>query len=177
VVLAFPPNLRSMQALNMPLSAGETAVFSKISQTRYWSSAVAVSTPDYTTYQQNPFAPVGEPVAFLRLFNNSNIATSWQWGSISSTDEAKQLLSSTVSAVQAGAGVEPSNVTIDDVKAIRQWNYFPHFASADLSSEIYEQYNALQGKSGTYYTSGLNGFETVEFAIRAAKDLVETYFP
>ena len=86
------------------------------------------------------------------------------------------LLISTISQVQAGLGIPSPNINRDAVKAIRQWDYFPHFGSTDLRGGVYAEYNALQGQQNTYFSSGLNGFELVEFAIRAGKDLVETFF-
>lgn len=64
----------------------------------------------------------------------------------------------------------------DDVLGFTKTDYFPHFDVEQLKNGWYEKYNALQGKQKTYYTSGLNGFETVEFAIRGANDLVESFF-
>ncbi|KAJ7716409.1 hypothetical protein B0H14DRAFT_2643845 [Mycena olivaceomarginata] len=46
-----------------------------------------------------------------------------------------------------------------------------------LEAGYYAKFNALQGEKNTYYASGLNGFETVEYAIRAGIDVAETYFP
>ncbi len=177
IVLAFPPLLHALQALNMPLTNNETSLFSKLSSTPYWSSAVSVNTAYHNSYLQSPFAPLGEPVAFLRLFNESDVATAWQWGNISSTDQAKTLLASTLTKVQTGAGVNPSTVTADDVRDIRTWDYFAHFTGEDLTAgNAYESFNKLQGVDGTYYASGLNGFETVEFAVRAGKDIVNSFF-
>ena len=177
VVLAFPPTIRALNALNMPLTSDENSLFSKLTLTPYWSSAVAVNTPFHDSYLQNPFKRLGEPVAFVRLFNESNVATGWQWGEISSEREAKELLADTITLVQTGADIHPPTVIVDDVKAIRTWEYFAHFTGSDLTTgNAYGKLAALQGVSGTYWASGLNGFETVEFAVRAGKDLVRSYF-
>ena len=58
----------------------------------------------------------------------------------------------------------------------RAWDYFPHFDKDQLDNGYYEKFNSLQGYMGTYYASGLNGFETVEFAVRAGKDVANSYF-
>ncbi|KAI0341017.1 FAD/NAD-P-binding domain-containing protein [Trametopsis cervina] len=176
VVLAFPPTRRSLDALNMPLTDAEHDVFSKIRTTPYWSGAVETSTEYQHTYQQNPFMQIGEPVAFLRLFEDAPIATTWLWGNIGSRDEAIKRLIDTITAVQAGANITAPDVTAEDVKALRRWSYFPHFSAEELRKDPYAAFSALQGDKNTYYTSGLNGFETVEFSIRGAKDLVETFF-
>lgn len=67
-------------------------------------------------------------------------------------------------------------VTDKEVLAFVKHDYFPHFGTADLKSGAYGKFNDLQGKKGTYYASGLNGVETVEFAIRAGVDVVANYF-
>ena len=71
---------------------------------------------------------------------------------------------------------QPKPVTDKDVLAFRKNAYFPHFDSAQLAGGWYDKFNALQGKKGTYYASGLNGFETVEFAVRAGLDVVDSFF-
>ncbi|KAI0789450.1 hypothetical protein C8Q75DRAFT_733691 [Abortiporus biennis] len=177
VVLAFPPTINDLKSLNMPLTSNEIALFSKLTVIPYWSSAVAVGTTFYNSYIQVPFKPLGEPVAFVRLFNESDVATAWQWGNISSVDEAKQFLTETITLVQTGAGISPPDVTLDDVKAITTMDYFAHFTGDDLTTgNAYGKLAELQGVSGTYWVSGMNGFETVEFAVRAGRDLVKSYF-
>ncbi|KAI0743306.1 hypothetical protein BC629DRAFT_1585253 [Irpex lacteus] len=179
IVLAFAPTLENLRAIDMPLSSNESDVFSKVDITAYWSSATSTKIPYPYFYQQNPPQPLGAPVGFLRVFNDSSVTTTYSWGPVGSNlsiREVTQLLVSTLTEVQTGADISDPIVTADDVKAIRQWDYFPHLNTTDLRSGLYEKYNALQGKQHTYYSSGLNGFETVEFAIRAGKDLVQSFF-
>ncbi|KAI0341060.1 FAD/NAD-P-binding domain-containing protein [Trametopsis cervina] len=181
VVLAFPPTIANLDAINMPLTANETAVFTKVGITPYWSSATATKIAYPFFYQQSPPEPLGEPVGFLRVFNGSPIATTYSWGPPGSENtlslaDVRQNLINTITAVQTGAGIADPTVSEDDVKDLRQWDYFPHFATTDLQGGAYAEFNAVQGVKGTYYSSGLNGFETVEFAIRAGKDLVKSFF-
>ena len=179
VVFAFAPTLDNLEAIDMPLSANETAVFADVGITSYWSSATSTKIAYPYFYQQNPPEPLSAPVGFLRIFNDSPIATTYSWGPIGSNqsiDDITQLLVSTLTEVQTGAGISDPAVATSDVKAIRKWDYFPHFNTSVLSGDVYAQYNALQGQQHTYYSSGLNGFETVEFAIRAGKDLVASFF-
>ncbi|KAI0341062.1 FAD/NAD(P)-binding domain-containing protein [Trametopsis cervina] len=186
LILAFPPTPSGLRKLNMPLTSAENEVFSKVYTTPYWSSAIETRTDWHETFQQSPFTPLGEPVAFLRLFEGAGVATAWQWGEIDSEETAMKLLTETVSSVQHGRNITGSegDVTKEHVKALRKWDYFPHFVAEDLmggeepGKGVYGAFNKLQGGEGkkTFYTSGLNGFETVEFAIRGAKDLVATFF-
>lgn len=179
VVLAFAPTLENLAAIDMPLSSDEAQVFSKVGITAYWTSATSTKIDYPFFYQQSPPQPLGAPVAFLRVFEGSPIATTYSWGPVGSTmsiDEATHLLTTTLTDVQTGANISDPTVTASDVKAIRKWDYFPHFSTSDLEDGVYTKYNALQGQSHTYYSSGLNGLETVEFAIRAGKDLVASFF-
>ncbi|KIY43322.1 hypothetical protein FISHEDRAFT_62782, partial [Fistulina hepatica ATCC 64428] len=136
--------------------------------------------PNDFYYFQNPPIPLGEPAAFVRLFNESNIATTWSWGdSNTTTDIAHTLLLQTLGRINKDprdVSETPTPLTGDDVKLFTDQDYFPHFETLDLAAGIYDQYNALQGKNNTYYTSGLNGFELIEFAIRAGQDLVASFF-
>ncbi|KAI0087476.1 FAD/NAD-P-binding domain-containing protein [Irpex rosettiformis] len=179
VVLAFPPTLENLDAVGLSLSPEEHTVFSKVEVTSYWASAVSTKIPFPQSFVQTPFQPINAPVAFLRVFEESPIATAWSWGpshSNASIEEATEILMQTMSDVQTGLAIESSMVQKDDVKRITRWDYFPHFDEAALKEGVYERYNALQGKDNTFFTSGLDGFELVEFAIRAGKDLVGRYF-
>lgn len=161
----------------MPLSSAESTVFSKLSTTPYWSFAVASRLPNASRYTQQPFKPLGEPVTFLHVADNSSITLGYQWGKIPSVDEAKQLVTKTLSAVQSGAGLTPPVIKEEDIRAIRNWTYFPHFPTHALQSgDMYGAFNKLQGDQSTFFASGLNGFETIEFAIRSAQDLVKSFF-
>ncbi|KAI0087479.1 FAD/NAD-P-binding domain-containing protein [Irpex rosettiformis] len=179
VVFAFPPTLENLRAINMPLTSQEAEVFSKVGITAYWASAVETKLDFPKPYYQMPLEPLNTPVAFIRIFNESPITTAWSWGAIGSNPPLElvtDLLVDTISQVQVGLGLESPIIGQDAVKDIRKWDYFPHFGSADLAAGVYAEYNSLQGQQNTYFSSGLNGFELVEFAIRAGKDLVATFF-
>lgn len=160
----------------MPLSSAETSVFSQVSTTPYWSSAVSCRLPSGSRYLQQPLEEIGEPVALLHIADNSSVVVAYQWGTISSISEAQQLLVGTLSDIQSGLGLAPSTVAVEDIRALRKWSYFPYFPTEALQKDIYGAYNKLQGDHATFFASGLNGFETVEFAIRAGKDLVASFF-
>lgn len=130
----------------------------------------------------SPLAPpvaAGEPVYWLRLFPGSSIATTWSWSALPDAAGAYALLKTTLSLLNR----DPSDplsisqtITDDDVRAFTAPDYFPHYSPATLAGGVYERYNALQGQMNTYYVSALDGFEIVEFALRAGVDLVESYF-
>lgn len=182
LILAFPPVIPALEAAHLDISANETAVFSPIVTTKYWSGAVQLAIPDGDRFSAQTFEPEGQPAAFFRLFDASPIATTWSWGTFGSNqtlEDAKVLLESTLSKLNK----DPSNatapslpVTDDDVKDFREWDYFAHYEPQELQNGFYARFEALQGQLDTYYASGFNGFETVEFAIRAGNDIVDTYF-
>jgi len=124
----------------------------------------------------------GGPIAVLHLNQKSNISTSWSWGpygEFESESSARALLQTTLSKINK----DPRNATAEsvplkskDIRAFRKWDYFPHFDSAPLKNGIYEKLNKLQGCKKTYWASGLQGMETVEWAIRAGQDVVNSHF-
>ncbi|KAJ7491805.1 FAD/NAD-P-binding domain-containing protein [Mycena galericulata] len=192
LVLAFPPVLSALHAANLDLTQSEEIIFSPVGIIKYWSGAVRVATPNGLAFggflratllalvekflgthflsflEFVPWLPeaAGEPVALLRLFNESDIATTWSWGKYRGSQtlaEAKALLEEVISKINKDPrvfGATPQPVT-----------------DANLEAGYYDKFNALQGENDTYYASGLNGFETVEYAIRAGIDVAETYFP
>ncbi|KAJ7505772.1 FAD/NAD-P-binding domain-containing protein [Mycena galericulata] len=209
LVLAFPPVLSALHAANLDLTLSEQTVFSPVGIIKYWSGAVRVATPNGLAFAgflratflalvekflKTHFLPfldfvpwlpeaAGEPVALLRLFNESDIATTFSWGKYRGSQtlaEGKTLLKEVISKINKDprvSGATPQPVTDADVKAFMEWDYFPHFDRPQLEAGYYGKFNALQGEKSTYYASGLNGFETVEYAIRAGIDVAETYFP
>ena len=209
LVLAFPPVIHALNAANLDLDQKEAAIFSPVGIIKYWSGAVRVDTPygdafsgflnknfleivsmviggsgsNATFREYLPWLPkaAGEPVAFIRIFPQSDIATTWSWGKYRSDQtlgEAKSLLKEVISKLNKDpqdASAKPKPITDADVKDFRQWDYFPHFDGQELDHGFYAKFNALQGHKNTYYASALNGFETVEFAIRAGQDVVDSY--
>jgi hypothetical protein len=187
LILAFPPTLSALFAANLDVSANEQTVFGPVGLTAYFSSAVRLITSPYFFEAESvaPNIPAdadGEPVAFLQLFRASNIATAWSWGPYRgnlTADQARALLTETLSKVNkdpTNASAVPQPVTDADILGFQQNDYFPHFDSEQLAGGWYEKFNDLQGQQKTYYASGLNGFETVEFALRAGIDIVDSYF-
>lgn len=170
----------------------EEEAFSPVGLTNYFSGAVrmgrniqpATLYSTETVLAHIPPDAKGEPVSFIRLFNDSEIVTTWSWSAYRTQDiefpEAKELLVETLSKVNR----DPDDVhdvsvpiTAADVKGFLKVDYFPHYDSEALNAGWYEKFNDLQGKKNTYWVSGLNGFETVEFAVRAALDIAESFFP
>jgi len=157
--------------------------------TNYWVSAVNMQpVPTWDTFfasDPNPFIPPpadGEPVAFIRTSNASDVVSAWSWAADDTTLSdagALSLLKTTLSKLnRANPGATTKTVPIadSDVKAFTKVDYFPRWNTKQLQAGVYEKYYALQGQKNTYFTSGLDGFELVEFAVRSAKNLVANHF-
>lgn len=188
IIMAFPPTTDNLAAAGIDLTAAEEEVFSTVGVHNYYSAAVAFDLPYGVSYIESspavgiPPPNVGEPVAILQFYNTSNIATPWSWGpyrQYQSEETARELLQTTLSKINK----DPRDVSamsmpvIDqDIKAFRKWDYFPHFDSPQLAAGFYDKFNALQGSEKTYWASGLNGMETVEWALRAGEDIANSYF-
>lgn len=66
--------------------------------------------------------------------------------------------------------------TLQRILLHRAWDYFAHVETDALDAGFYERFEALQGKNGTLYATGLLALETVESTARYARDLVREYF-
>ncbi|KAF7367885.1 FAD/NAD(P)-binding domain-containing protein [Mycena sanguinolenta] len=189
LILAFPPTVKLLEEANLHLTAAEKDLFSSVQLTNYWSGAVSMDIPAAQGWYANssnpalPPQPEGQPVGFIRLYNQSDVVTTWSWGASNvsyTNEEAYDLLVSTLSRINYA---DPSNLTAaaavpitdDDVKAFRFNEYFPHVSGAELAAGWYQRFAKLQGAHATYYASGLNSFESVEFAFRAGLDVVDNY--
>lgn len=186
--MAFPPTTENLNAVGLDYTPAEKALFPQVGVENYYSAAVKLQIPYGVSYIAESIAPGipppadGEPVGLLVLSNVSDVVTTWSWGpyrQYQSIDTARSLLQSTLSKINRDPrNVSTMSVTVQDsdVKAFRKWDYFPHFDSTDLANGAYDKLNKLQGSKKTYWASGLNGMETVEWAIRAGQDIVSSYF-
>lgn len=66
--------------------------------------------------------------------------------------------------------------TVQRVLLHRAWDHFAHVETAALNAGFYDRFEALQGKNGTFYTTGLLALESVESTARYARDLVNHFF-
>lgn len=188
IIMAFPPTTENLNAVGLDYTPAESALFPQVGVENYYSAAVKLQVPygvSYIASGPSPGIPppaIGAPVALLVLSNISDIVTPWSWGpyrEYQSIDTARTLLKSTFSKINRDPrNVSTMSVTVldSDIKAFNKWDYFPHFDTSALAAGAYEKFNALQGCQKTYWVSGLNGMETVEWAIRAAQDVVSSYF-
>lgn len=129
-----------------------------------------------------PVNPTGEPVVAVKLHKDLEIAITSSWGPYRGNltkAEAYNRLKSTLSKLNRDPRDNTSvavPITDEDILAFQENDYFPHFDEHELAMGYYEKFERLQGQGKTYYASGLNMMELVEYAIRAGQDIVRTHF-
>lgn len=187
VIFAFPPSLENLERVGLDLTELEYNTFHNVTTHQYYSSAVEFALPFGVSYIANATSPTvpppneGEPVAVLRLNEQSNISVAWQWGPYEFLTEeaARALLVDSLAELNKdprNATEPPEPFDDDNVKAYEKWDYFPHFESDALREGAYDKLNLLQGQKKTYWASGLSGMEIVEWAILGGYDVVDCYF-
>lgn len=190
MILAFPPTLAALSEANLQLTPEETDIFSQVVTNSYFASAVKMSSLSHNVSLRQelpgpttPYDGEGRPVYIRRVHEDGDILSVWsvdRIGQPDSVEVARELLPEVLSRVNKNVSdpaAEGKRVANRDVLAFSgQVDYFPHVGTVDLLDGWYEKYNGLQGETHTYYTSGLNQFEFVEYAVRAATDLVDAYF-
>ncbi|KAI0007584.1 hypothetical protein F4779DRAFT_591384 [Xylariaceae sp. FL0662B] len=188
VVMAFPPTLSALEAAGLHLTEDERAVFAPVGINSFYSGAVRMKTPHAMTFgvasshPMLPPDPAGEPVVAVKLHEDLEVAITSSWGPYRGNmtkAEAYSRLKGTLSKLNKDPRNETSvavPITDDDVLAFQENDYFPHFDEDELAMGYYEKFERLQGQRKTYYASGFNMFELVEYAIRAGQDVVRMYF-
>ncbi|KAF1956436.1 FAD/NAD(P)-binding domain-containing protein [Byssothecium circinans] len=188
LIFAFPPTIENLERAGLDITEDEHEVFQNVGVENYFSSAVELELPFGVSYIAKSSAPGvpplsnGEPVAVLRLSAQSNVSTSWSWGpyrEFQAESTARNLLNTTLSTINK----DPRNATASaqplcpaEIKAFKKWDYFPHFDTQPLRDGAYAKFNRLQGCNKSFWASGLNGMEIVEWAIRAGQDVVDSYY-
>jgi len=66
--------------------------------------------------------------------------------------------------------------TVAGILLHRKWDYFEHVPKATLAKGYYDRFEALQGKHGTWFVTGLLALEGVETCARYARRLMEEKF-
>jgi hypothetical protein len=171
------------------LSAAERTLFAQVTVNGYFSSAVRMDKlGDNLTVSQvlpnplEPFKPEGQPVYLTPLHPESDIVSVYSADDPAhpSATRVKKHLVSDLSKINKDLDdvhAQGTRVGTADIRAFSgQIDYFPHVGPKALADGWYERFNHLQGTDHTYFTSGLNSFELVEYTIRAARDLVGQHF-
>jgi len=171
------------------LSGEEEVLFSDVSVTNYFSAAVKMSqAPDDIAYigrGPDPYTPVrfeSQPVYVQAYHQETGVIMAYSQGGrhgAPDPDLAYELMLETMSRLNYDPhveGQEAEPVSSDDVVGFSGViPYFPLVDSAAFAAGFYQKLDAMQGNQRTYYASALSGFETVEMALRAGKDIVHSY--
>lgn len=190
MIIAFPPTSKALQKAGLSLSAAERTLFAQVGLNSYFASAVRMSNlGDNLTVSQelpdplDPFKAEGQPVYLTPLHPESSIVNVYSADDPargSDTKRVKRHLIRDLSQINKDledVHADSNMLVAADIRAFSgQIDYFPHLGPEALADGWYERFNDLQGKDHTYFTSGLNSFELVEYTIRAASDLVATHF-
>lgn len=188
IILAFPPTTSALKAANFAPSPVEVGLFNQVTTNNYFASTVRMDQlpPENITFTQalpgpiTPFVPEGQPVYFLPLHPTS-IASVYSAGGPGATDDQikGQLVQdlSKFNKDPQNAQQASAAISAQDVLAFSgQIDYFPRVTTASLQGGWYKTFEENQGSGHIYYSSGLNNYELVEYAIRAANDLVASHF-
>ena len=189
IILAFPPTSEALKESGLSLSRAEKSLFSQVDVNGYFSSAVRMSHLGHNLSVSQelpnpltPFKPEGQPVYLTPLHANSDIVNVYSVDDPANPNAArvKKLLVQDLSKINRDLQKPDSKFSALDAADIRAFSgkipYFPHVGPESLADGWYKKFNSLQGEDRTYFTSGLNSFELVEYTIRAARDLVKTHF-
>ncbi|KAH8173260.1 flavin containing amine oxidoreductase domain-containing protein [Sarocladium implicatum] len=190
VILAFPPAISALSKANLRLTSAEKDLFSNVLTNSYFASAVKmdhlsrnVSLRHVLPNPITPYETEGQPVYLARIHSDTDILTVWSMderGQSDSVQAARGFLPEVLSKLNrnlSDSAQQGQEVTNRDVLAFSgDVDYFPHIGTEALLDGWYEKYNKLQGQKRTYYVSGVDQFEFVEYAIRAAEALVNDHF-
>ncbi|TAD98989.1 MAG: FAD-dependent oxidoreductase [Bacteroidetes bacterium] len=158
----------------MELTAQEKTLFDKVKYNYYFTTAVDASNfpaEELFVLKQNGKICLpndGEPVSFIRHFENTNTLVVYSYSKAPTTiAEIQRKL------IKSLKQMKGTNINIIKTWS---WEYFPHVEGADLKAGFYEQMEKLQGANDTFYLGGLMNFEDVENTVEYSKYLVGQWF-
>ncbi|KAF5655219.1 FAD NAD(P)-binding domain-containing protein [Fusarium heterosporum] len=189
IIIAFPPTSKALKESGLALSASERALFAEVGVNAYFSSAVRMKNlgENLTVSQElpdplTPFKAEGQPVYLTPLHPESSIVNVYSADDPAhpSAARVKEHLIRDLSKINKdleNANAVSTRINTADIRAFSgEIDYFPHLGPEALADGWYKKFNKLQGEDHTYFTSGLNSFELVEYTIRAARELVASHF-
>lgn len=192
LVVAFPPRLDRLNDF-MDLGLEEMVLFDHVYTNDYYSGVANASSLDLKTMlnflqvQDSKIVfgnaqPMGQPLLLKHWQPKAcpNLVSFYSWGKEGiKQDTVRNLAVSTISKLNRPLD-KPVNESIPltgrDIKIFKSWDLFPHVSEHALKLGFYKKFKDIQGYRNTYYASGLNYVELVEYAIEAAVDLVDSYF-
>ncbi len=171
VIIATPT---SATTRFLDMNAEERDLFSQVVSCNYHVTVavvdgVANNLRQVLLYAHSRPEKIGHVNGWNRPDPEQPVFAAWQNVAWSQTEaEARQLLASDFAAFGGG--------TMQRVLLHRAWDNFAHVETAALDTGFYDRFEALQGKNGTLYATGLLALESVEGTARYARDLVNQFF-
>ncbi|KXN66175.1 FAD/NAD(P)-binding domain-containing protein [Conidiobolus coronatus NRRL 28638] len=181
VVLAFPPNSKSVKKLIPDLRREEKRILDEVRTAKYGSIASIVTDMPFTAMSAalpptNPqYLGDGTPMIFLNHTNGAFVSYHWiegeydQASTKADADIFETKLKTVFPKLKPGQGSQPALHT-------KIWEFFPHVNVESLKSNFYKKFNNIQGRRGLYYATPLMTIELIESAINSADYLVEKFF-
>ncbi len=124
----------------------------------------------FTLYTVNPGAanrPAGVPYSA-----NPGLAVSYSYSDVPVAADA--VVAKARAAVRA---LDSRARHTAEVRAVREWAYYPRVSEAQLRAGWFARADAMQGRRGTLHAGGLFTFWDIEQAMRSGQELVERFFP
>jgi predicted NAD/FAD-binding protein len=168
---------RSIGTLVTDLAPPERALFGAIRTQPYSTTVCRIQGMPRIALGAVPVAPFGRTYCMIKNWDKGDGAAFYIMNPDGlPLDQLLANLRADMAALRSLDGT-PLEVRVGEMLHHEDWAYFPHVSSADLAAGFYDEFERMQGGSGTYFTGGLLGFETVGNTVRYSESLVERFFP
>ena len=149
----------------------ERKLFSAICYYDYWVLLCEIAgLPPGSGYIPAHFLPEkrGHVMLWYRRWPDTQLYTLYVLGDFAMGEEAVERT--------CADDLKRMGASLNKVKLVRRWKYFPHVGSDEMAAGFYETLEGLQGFNSTYYAGEVMSFATLEICARYAKSLVERFF-
>jgi predicted NAD/FAD-binding protein len=172
LVLACPLAIGALDRF-LTLSAEERDLFGRVIVNPYvvTSYAIAKLRPPERIVGMWPIPRVGQPWAMTQQYADSEFVQFYTRLDDWTAESKTTVIEAVGQLVRAFGAVFPENYI-----TYNEWSYFPHVSVDDIRSGFYDRFEALQGRSNTFYCGSLAAFELVETVVKYSRQLVDTHF-
>lgn len=174
LIIATPLHYQAIAGFLKEMTREEEALLRKVSFDPFIVTTYVIPGSErfFAATFMVPEPSLYQPFVITRQFEDNDLVSVYTRTKYGDAVDKETILSNNKEFFRAACGIE-----LGEYYTYSEFPYFPHVDSKVMSEGFYDQFEALQGKSKTFYVGGLMNFELVETIVNYSRSLIESNFP